>query len=255
MDELTRTQPQAVTAPIRSAEQLPRRTRLLRTIVFGLAIVMGIATWVIVATDAEDAPPNSSLIISPTGHEPNRRNDDPNVSISWSAVEGAAGYWWGLVEDPFRLPNPVIRPSGADRRVYFRFQGRAYFVLRTAHRIEGRLRWSEEKLYGPILVGPQPAAGESGVAPGSSAEPGATGEGSGLGGPGGSGGSTSDRSARTASPDPRLAGQPGTCGSSGTNCGGAGQPGQPAQQPGGGNDRPSSDEGRPGQPGPSGAPG
>lgn len=259
MDELTRTQPHSVPAPARAPDDLPRRTRLLRTIVFGLAIAMGLATWVIVGNEGEDAPPNASLISSPTGHEPDRRNDDPNVSISWSAVPGAQGYWWALLEDPFRLPAPVIRPSGQDRRVYFRFQGRAYFVLRTAHRIGGRLRWSEEKLYGPIVVGPQPAVSGPGASPGASdAVAGAADDPDALGEPGGPGGSTRARSAPTASPDPRLAGQPGTCSEGGVNCGGSGQPGQPAQQPGGGNGgggRPSSDEGTPGRPGPSGAPG
>ena len=258
MDELTRTQPHSVPSPARGPDYLPRRMRLLRTVVFGLAIAMGIATWVVVGNGSEDAPPNASLIYSPTGHEPNRRNDDPNVSISWSAVAGAQGYWWALLEDPFGLPAPVIRPSGQDRRVYFRFQGRAYFVLRTAHRIEGRLRWSKEKLYGPIVVGPQAAADGPGVSPGSSDAAGVTGEGSGLGAPRGSRGSTSTRSAPTATPDPRFAGQPGTCGEGGMNCGGSGQPGQPAPQPGGGTGgggRPSNDEGTPGRPGPSGAPG
>lgn len=254
MDELTRTQPQVIDSVGERRATLSRRARLLRTIVFGLALILGIVTLLTVTGEPDRAPANSELVVSPTGHEPNRRNDDPNVSISWSEVRGAAGYWWSVVEDPFTLPEPVIRPSGNDRRVYFRFQGRAYFVLRTAHLVDGELRWSDAKIYGPILVGQQ-ATSDVGV-PGSSSGPRASGEprssagASEAGGPGASG-----RSGPTASPDPRLAGQPGSC--SGSSCGSPGEPGQPAQQPGGGGggSRPSSDEGRPGEPGPSGAPG
>ena len=263
MDDLTRTQPDLMrTQPLdtsavsaRTAES--RSFRLLRTVIFALAVAIGIATVVVLATREEEAPPNSSGVFSPSGHLPSRASRDRNVSISWSRVEGAAGYWWAMVEDPTRLPRPVIRPSGNDRRVYFRFSGRGYFALRTAFRVDGRLRWSDELLYGPIIVrdpaaeGPVPASSPaaSGVAQAGAGDSGEGGQGSALG----SGGP------RSTPVDPRYAGQPGECppGASPAQCGGAGQPGQPAQAPGGGGGpgRSGMSPGEPGADGPDGPPG
>jgi hypothetical protein len=250
--DVAHTQP-IETSKIRSRTRETRSFRLLRTIVFGLAILIGIATVVVLVNDDESIP-NSASVYSPSGHMPSEPSSNPRVVMAWAAVKGAAGYWWAVVEDPAHLPHPVIRPSGNDRRVYFRFSGRGYFVLRTAIRDGNELHWSRELLYGPIVIRDRSALGaepetslEPGASPGSSAVPGTGGAADGSGSSGASGGPR-------ATPDPRYAGQPGSCGTSGS-CGSAGQPGQPAQEPGGGNQRPGSSEGQPGANGPDGGDG
>lgn len=236
IQDLTQTQPlQTVAAAPRSG--LSRHDRLLRTVVFGVAILIGIVTVIVIGGDNASSPPAPSGIFSPSGHLPSTPNGNKNVSMSWSAVNGAAGYWWAMVEDPARLPTPVIRPSGADRRVFFRFSGRGYFVLRAALRSDGKLRWSEETLYGPIVIRDKAIPGvenvsstdlnneTTGSASGAS--------GNGESGPGGSGGSSGSSRPR-ATVDPRYAGEPGECPSGGGGCGQPGQPGQPAPEAGGG---------------------
>lgn len=259
MEDTTRTQPLRTTPGPRPAGET-RRVRLTRTVVFALAIGLGIATWVILAGRDGSSLPNASRIYSPTGHFPSEPNTDTRVSVSWTAVPGAAGYWWAMVEDPARLPPPAIRPSGNDRRVFFRFQGRGYFVLRTAHRVDGRLKWSDDRLYGPIIVS---APGTQDADPGQSPGPGeaagaATSGAATRDGAGGSGSPGAGRSsAPTPTPDPRFAGEPGGRGTGSGGSGTAGEPGQPAQQPGGGSGPGSNgmSGGRPGDPGPDGPPG
>ncbi|HYZ91143.1 MAG TPA: hypothetical protein VFA34_01975 [Actinomycetota bacterium] len=257
--DLTQTQPlQTIAAPARP--RLRRADRLLRTVVFGIALVVGIATVVVIAGDDGVEAPSPSGIFSPSGHLPSTPNGNKNVSISWSAVDGADGYWWAMVEDPARLPAPAIRPSGNDRRVFFRFSGRGYFVLRAGFRADGKINWSQEVLYGPIVVrdkalpGVEGATTSPGSAPRGADTSGADGSSrSGIGGPGGSSGSSSRPEATV---DPRYAGQAGGQGTGNGQSGGPGQPGQPAQQPGGGSsnctDCPGTDgpQGADGPPGP-----
>jgi hypothetical protein len=238
-----------------------RTFRLLRTAVFGVAILIGIAAAVVVIAGGDPATlRNPSRLYSPSGHLPGQVSSEQSVSMSWTGVEGAAGYWWAMVADPSLLPKPWIRPSGDDRRVYFRLTGIEYFVLRTAFRVDGKLHWTDEMAYGPIVV-----RDSTGRVPGATASPGgpeASGE------PGSGSGSTSDGSTRggtafggpTPAPtpvDPRYAGQAGECppGSTPAQCGGAGQPGQPAQEPGSGGNSPGRPGNAPGQPGPDGADG
>jgi hypothetical protein len=246
-----------VAPPPPAPDRLTRSARLVRTIVFGLAILIGLATVVVMATRHDGyRVVNPSRIFSPSGHLPGEINPDPQVSMTWTAVNGAAGYWWAMVKDPAHLPAPHIRPSGSDRSVFFLFHGKGYFVLRTATRAEGKLQWSEAFVYGPIIVRKGVIGGpNASAAPGSSAAPGGSAadeSGPGPGGQGGSGGSTSRATPRP-TVDPRFAGQAGSCGSNGS-CGGAGQPGQPAQEPGGGSQpgRNGSNAGTPGKPGPNG---
>lgn len=263
--EDTRTQDLAHTQPLqtiaaRARTGLSRQDRLLRTIVFGVAVLVGIATLIVIGGDNDSSVAAPSGIFSPSGHLPSAPNGNKNVSISWSAVNGAAGYWWAMVEDPARLPTPVIRPSGADRRVFFRFSGRGYFVLRAALRVDGELRWSDEVLYGPIVIRDKALPGvENGVSSdlgtGTAGSGEATSE-DGDSGPGGSGGSSGSSRPR-ATVDPRYAGQPGGEGTGNGQSGGSGMPGQPAQEPGsgGGPGRSGNEPGTPGGDGPDGAPG
>lgn len=258
--DLTHTQP-LETVAVRPQRGLSRRDRLLRTVVFGAAVLIGIATVIVIGGNNDSSVPSPSGIFSPSGHLPSAPNGNKNVSISWSAVNGAAGYWWAMIEDPAQLPTPVIRPSGADRRVFFRFSGRGYFVLRAAVRVDGRLQWSDEVLYGPIVVRDKALPGvESGtsadVGDGTTGSRSAT-SGDGESGPGGSGGSSGRSSGPSATVDPRNAGQPGGEGTGNGQSGGAGMPGQPAQQPGSGGGSGSSgmDPGTPGGDGPNGADG
>jgi hypothetical protein len=269
MEDLTRTQPDVMrTQPLETVAVRPRARetrsfRLVRTIVFGVAIMVGIATVIVLATSDGGSVPNSSGLFSPSGHVPGERSTDPNVSISWTAVQGAAGYWWAMVEDPDHMPTPVIRPSGRDRRVFFRFTGRGYFALRTAFRDGDRLKWSDRLLYGPIVVRESASEGAAAqVSPGPDATDGAGDESGSSSGTGGrSASSGAGASGPRATPvDPRYAGEAGECppGANPSQCGGAGQPGQPAQQPGSGGDsagRPGNAPGQPGASGPDGAPG
>ena len=266
-EEPTRTQDLEHTQPLETLRSRlfvreSRRFRVIRTAVFAVAILIGIAAAVVVIASGDPATlRNPSRLYSPSGHLPGEVSSEQIVSMSWTGVEGAAGYWWAMVEDPSLLPKPWIRPSGEDRRVFFRFTGLEYFVLRTAFRVDGKLRWTDELAYGPIAVrdstgripGVTPSPGE----PRGSAEPGSS-----SAGEGSSGGGTAFRvPAPPPTPvDPRFAGQAGECppGSSPQQCGGAGQPGQPAPQPGsGGNSpgRPGNAEGRQGEDGPNGADG
>lgn len=265
MEDLTRTRPDvSATQPIQTArtrprQSVPRSIRLLRTITFGLAIMAGIATLVVLQSRDETSLRNASRLYSPSGHLPGEPNDETRVSMAWSAVERAAGYWWGVVATASDIPRePVIRPSGDDRRVFFPFSGRGYFALRTAFRVDGELRWSDALLYGPIVVrdpGSDAATSPApSVSPGSTAGPGGASSGD-RSESGGSGGSGSGSAAPRSTPvDPRYAGEPGGPGTGSGQPGGPGGPGQPAQQPGGGK-RPSSDDGTQGQPGPDGPPG
>jgi hypothetical protein len=233
---------------------------LLRTVVFGVAVLVGIATVIVIGGNNGDSLPAPSGIFSPSGHLPSSPNGNKNVSISWSAVKGAAGYWWAMVEDPTHLPTPVIRPSGADRRVFFRFSGRGYFALRAGFRIDGKIQWSDDVLYGPIVIrdralpGVEDGSSPSGADGTASSGDAASGKsGSAVGGVGGSSGTSRPK----ATVDPRYAGQPGGSGTGNGQSGGSGMPGQPAQQPGSGGGQGSSgeDPGTPGGDGPDGAPG
>lgn len=253
----TRTQPLPAVRRRRQGGET-RSFRLVRTAVFGVALLIGIATAVVLLGGDETTLRNPSNLYSPSGHLPGEPNSEQSVSMSWTGVEGAAGYWWAMVEDRSRLPQPRIRPSGDDRRVYFRFSGSAFFVLRTAFRTGGDLRWTDALAYGPIVVrdgapappGPSPSPGVVGDESGEDAAEGSSGSGT-------RGGTAFGGSAPDPEPvDPRFAGQPGECppGADPSQCGGAGEPGQPAQEPGGGQ-RPSNDDGIPGQDGPDGGQG
>lgn len=265
MEDRTRTRPDlGQTQELQAVRARPSETRsfrLVRTAVFGLAILIGIATVVVIATNGGQAVPNSSGVFSPSGHLPSRPTREQNVSISWTGVKGAAGYWWAMAEDPSSLPAPNIRPSGNDRIVYFRFSGRGYFALRTAFRIDGRLRWSKVLLYGPIVVrDPAVETSAPGATPGTTDDGSVSGSEDGGSGEGGLGGSASGAGSPRATPvDPRYAGEPGECpeGAPRSQCGGAGQPGQPAQAPGsgGGPGQSGMSPGEPGSDGPDGPPG
>jgi hypothetical protein len=259
--DLTQTQPlQTVATSFRP--RLRRADRLLRTIVFGIALAVGIATVIVIARDNDVSAPSPSGIFSPSGHLPSTPNGNKNVSISWSAAEGADGYWWAMVEDPAHLPTPTIRPSGDDRRVYFRFSGRGYFVLRAAYRADGKINWSQEVLYGPIVVRDKAIPGvedattsPGGAADGSDAAGAAGSSEDGIGGPGGSSGGSGRPQATV---DPRYAGEPGECPAGGGGCGQAGQAGQPAPAAGGGGGsgcQGGECPGEEGRDGPNGAPG
>lgn len=257
-EEPTRTQDLDHTQPLETVRSRlfvreSRSFRLLRTAVFGIAILIGIAAAVVVIGGGDPTTlRNPSRLYSPSGHLPGQVSSEQAVSMSWTGVEGAAGYWWGMVDDPDVLPRPWIRPSAEDRRVYFRFAGLQYFVLRTAFRVGGELRWTDELAYGPIAVrdstgriprtSPSPGAPEASGAPAGSSSTGDS-----------SRGGTAFRGPE-ASPtpvDPRYAGQAGECppGASPEQCGTAGQPGQPAQQPGSGGNSPGRPGNAPGQPG------
>jgi hypothetical protein len=261
--DLTHTQP-LETIAVRVRSTLTRRDRLLRTLVFGAALVVGIATVIVIAGNDDVSAPSPTGIFSPSGHLPSTPTGNTNVSISWSPVGGAAGYWWAMVEDPAHLPAPVIRPSGNDRRVFFRFSGRGYFVLRAGFRAGGKLRWSDEVLYGPIVVRDEALSGAedstgagtdggSSTAPGEGNDTSSGGEaGRSFGGSGGGGGP------RPTSVDPRYAGQRGECPPGGGGCGEPGEPGQPAPEAGGGAGggcQGGSCPGEPGTPGADGPPG
>ncbi len=262
-EEPTRTQDLEHTQPLETMRSRlfvreSRSFRLFRTAVFGVAILIGIAAAVVITGGDPATLRNPSRLYSPSGHLPGQVSSEQSVSMSWTGVEGAAGYWWAMVADPSLLPRPWIRPSGNDRRVYFRFTGIEYFILRTAFRVDGKLRWTDELAYGPIVV-----RDSSGRIPGPTASPGGP-EASGAPGAGSSSSDPSRGGTAFRGPvpsptpvDPRYAGQAGECppGSTPAQCGGAGQPGQPAQQPGSGGDSPGRPGNAPGQPGPDGPPG
>ena len=260
-EEPTRTEDLEHTQPLETVRSRlfvreSRSFRLLRTAVFGIAILIGIAAAIVVIAGGDPTTlRNPSRLYSPSGHLPGQVSSEQAVSMSWTGVEGAAGYWWAMVEDPSLLPRPWIRPSGEDRRVYFRFAGLQYFVLRTAFRVDGELRWTDDLAYGPIAV-----RDSTGRIPGPTASPGAPEGSAAPGAPSGSEGSSRGGTAfRQPAPsptpvDPRYAGQAGECptGSTPSQCGGPGQPGQPAQQPGSGGNSPGRPGNAPGQPGPDG---
>ena len=260
MEEFTRTQTDLQgtqplqTLRVRRRGGETRSFRLLRTVVFGVAILIGIAALVVILGGEEITLRNPSRLYSPSGHLPGQVSSEQSVSMSWTGVEDAAGYWWAMVEDTSLLPRPFIRPSGGDRRVYFQHTGIGYFVLRTAFRVDGGLRWTDDLAYGPVVV-----RDRDGGIPGPTASPGAasadeTGSESSTRAPGGRGGTAFGGSVPEPTPvDPRFAGQPGECppGTSPEQCGGAGQPGQPAQAPGTGSS-PGRPGNAPGQPGPDG---